>query len=147
MADALDNNEGNQKGKSQNKEQMVGQKYLFRNALSLQIMGIFAQCGILVNCLKMNCRAPNAAYNNFVSSFHELYLTTALSTNDSNLLKLIEAAFDGDWGYKTKADWRKKSFQFINLFKAYLVQIKKDGLYNPEITRKDNSQKVWQDSI
>lgn len=142
-----DNNDGKQKGKSQNKEQLVGQKFLFRNALSLQVMAIFAQCGHLVKCLKLNCPAPNSAYQQFVSGFHELYLTTALSTNDANLLKLIEASFDEEWGYKTKSEWRSKSFKFINLFKAYLVQLKQDGLYNPEITRKDNSARVWQESI
>lgn len=135
------------------REQLIGKKDFFRVIISIRVLDTIELAGSLTTCLSLGCREPRVIYSEFMDGFHKLYLATAISTNDSELLEKIEEAFytnrmDEPWQFGGQIDFRKKSWKFIDLFKEYMLQLKEDGLYNPEITKKINDfEEVWRDSI
>lgn len=134
-------------------EQLIGKKDLFRAIISFRVLDVIELSGSLVTCLNLGCPMPKLTYSEFIDGFHKLYLQTSLSTNNPELLEEIEDLFyenrDGSgWRYESEEDFREMAWLFIDSFKLYMVQLKKDGLYNPEISRRladfDDS---WRESI
>jgi len=135
-------------------DQLIGRKDMFRVVLSLQVLDVIGKAGALTSCLSYKCSHPHETYINFVDGFHALYLTTSMSTNNPELLQDIEKAFYTDrdknpWSYGNNLKtYKMKSWMYIDLFKRYMLQLKEDGMYNPEITYgRDETTNVWRDSI
>lgn len=132
---------------------MLGKKDFYRTIISIRVLDVIELSGSLVTCLSLGCRDPRAIYSEFMDGFHKLYLATSLSTNDTDLLEKLETAFYTNrmkkpWEYGVEKDFKEKAWLFIDLFKEYMIQLKADGLYNPEITRQLNEvEQVWRDSI
>lgn len=134
-------------------DQLIGNKGTYRGYLTLKVLDSMEWMGALTTCLSLKCDNPQSTYNNFVHSFHTLYVMTSMSTNNPDILQRIEKAFYTDrnnrsWSINSQKDYIKKSWVFIDLYKEYMIQLKADGLYNPEINYgTDKTTDVWRDSI
>lgn len=123
-------------------------KAYYRIVSTIRVIELIDVAGTLTSCLQFGCPRPNGAYRGFVDLFHKLYLSTALFMNNPDLIRQVETAFNTKWTYTTRNEYELKAWKFLNLFKAYEVQMKEDGLYNPEITKTDRGlDGVWKGSI
>lgn len=134
-------------------EQLIGKKDTYRNFLTIVVLDAMELSGSLTTCLSLGCKYPIVIYSDFIDRFHKLYIMTAMSTNNDELLKRIENLFyinrtKKPWAVTTESEFQSKAWAFIDIFKEYMLQMKADGLYNPEISFKnDGTGNVWQDSI
>jgi len=129
-------------------ETSIGKKDFYRAILSLQIMNVARLCGDLEYCLQFGCPRPNETYRTFISEFNSLWITTGMFSNNLELAKRIEKELQQIWSYRTPDEYRNKALIYVNLFKEFLIQLKEDGLYNPEIVRKNvDYTDIWSESI
>lgn len=117
-------------------EKNVGIKSYYRVVTTLEILETMQALTMLRSCLYRKSYNSNKIYYNFVDRFHDVFLSTALFVNKAEIVRKIENTFEEGEGYTTKEEFDKKSHMFINLFKAYMVELKEDGLFNPEINSK-----------
>jgi len=142
---------GGSGGSSSNFNQMetsIGKKDFYRSILSLSIMNVARLCADLEMCIQFGCPRPNETYRSFVSEFNALWLTVGMFTNNLELAKRVEKELQRKWTYRTRAEFENNSQIYTNIFKELLIQLKEDGLYNPEIVRKNvDYEDVWSESI
>jgi len=135
-------------GETAGKEQSIGIKGLYRSYHSWNILDIIELSGSLLTCLKLGCSNPNSIYYEFVDRFNKLYTASAMFVNDVKILEEVAELLFEDWKYANEPEFRSKAYAFLNVFNRYLIQLKKDGFYNPEIlTTQKNEEDVWRDSI
>lgn len=129
-------------------ESNVGKKDFYRVLISLSVFNVSRLCNDLEFCLQFGCQRPNDTYRAFVSEFNALYTIVGMVTNNLELAKEIEQELAIPWAYKNRDEYENKSRIYINLFKKFLIQLKEDGIYNPEITKKNaDYENIWTDSI
>ena len=135
-------------GDTAGKEQSIGIKGLYRAYHSWNILDIIELSGSLLTCLKLGCSSPNAIYFEFVDRFNKLYTASAMFVNNVEILEDVAELLFEDWKYVNEIEFRSKFYEFLNVFNRYLIQLKKDGFYNPEIlmTQKGEDD-VWRESI
>jgi len=139
-------------GNKQNEWDTAGVKYIFRLTNSIRVLDVIEWAGTLTTCIKLNCKKRDYTYRMFMDAFHKLYLSVGLFTNNPKLLEKIEDAFDDNWFYESdEDDWSifiSQSWKYLNLFKDFVSQLQKDGIYDPVISHYfTNYDEQWKKSI
>ena len=125
-------------------DQLIGVKNYYRYEFSVLVWDTITSATLLTDCIDMGCKRPLATYRNFTSMFYDLFHKTAPFLNDPDLVRKVESAFyEGRNHHGDTELFYKKSHQFLQLFKSFEMQLKKAGLFNPEIhMRGDSSDAV-----
>lgn len=136
-----------------NKERGVGVKYYYREAHTKGIIHLISLQGDLYECLSAGCRYPQQSYTEFVTLFYKIFTLTSQFTNDSELVERIEGEFSEGREkprrlINSEKAFNKRSWDMIDIWKEYLVQLKEAGIFNPEVENYvEGKGNVFLDSI
>lgn len=114
-------------------EKLIGEKWLFRQVISNKVVMTMDAATMFRNCVFQGCSKPRGTYKNFFSMFHSLYMYTAVFINNAEIIRKIEAVFNAEKPLETREQYDEYGKILLNVFMGYVVQLKEDGLYNPEI--------------
>jgi hypothetical protein len=140
----------------------IGVKTYYRMDISLQVVETIREAGNFYTMFKFpgvykeqfitNC------YTSFVSKFYTLWLMSSCFTSDAKIISKIEEFFDRPeiscWhtaAIKTndkQIEIYKNTTDVMQLLQEYIIQLKKDKIYDPSIERfRDNPARAWEKNI
>lgn len=114
--------------------QSVGNKGLHRFFISVKVLDTIQLQKELFKSIRFGINQNKIAvqYTEFAGEFYGLFQLTYLLTKDEKLVGEIEEFFSS----KTEIKFSKNLVpvnRCVELFKMYMVQLKKDGIYDPSI--------------
>lgn len=116
-------------------ERSYTNKYEYRDYIAAAVLLTVESQTALNACITRGCPRPRDTYASFVDLFRTLFVATALSVNNADIVKKIEIALNDTTEIRFVPEYHSRSLLLLNLFTGYLIQLKEDGMYNPEITR------------
>ncbi|MDR2944679.1 MAG: hypothetical protein LBU81_06350 [Methanosarcinales archaeon] len=114
--------------------QSVGNKGLHRFFISVKVLDTINLQKELFKMVRFGINQNKIAftYAAFTAEFYGLFQLTYLLTKDEELVGEIERFFGAETDLKFGKDVKNMN-RSIDLFKQYMVQMKKDGIYDPSI--------------
>ena len=131
----------------------LGNKWMHRDELSMLCEMAFNKFSILYMAVYHNVKGINqvTAYNDAVEALHKLYMRFAEVSNNPDYILELEDALENHLRLQSSDanDFTRRAKYLIDIMKKMRHQLKEDGIYNPEIVMKYQSDdmQAWKGSV